>query len=104
MSHNEEDDESWQLIQELRETISDLKSDKSELQDQIDDLKRDVEFEKSENEELQERIDKLEEWNENLSQKFNEIFEFYNCIWSDETKDQQLLEAMKKLHWNQRNE
>ncbi len=93
-----EDDESWQLIQELRDTINELRSDKEDLQERIDDLQRDVDFEKSENEELQERIDKLEEWNESLAQRFNEAFEYYNTIWLDETKDQKLITRMKEIY------
>lgn len=86
------------------------------LKAQIEKLKQKNERLEDQNDGLQDRITELEEenWNmedeiESLKQaplweKFNEIFEFYNCIWSDETKDKQLLEAMKKLHWNQRNE
>jgi len=95
-----------ELIKEnesLKNRIDELEKSESKLESDLSENQSELRSERRENEELRERIDDLE-WSENLSKKFNEIFEFYNCIWSDETKDQQLLEAMKKLHWNQRNE
>lgn len=92
-----EDDESWQLIQELRETITELRSDKSDLQNDLDEVRSELRSEKQENEELQERIDELEQ-QEPLSKSFNEAFEYYHTIWLDETKDQQLITRMKEIH------
>lgn len=100
----------------MSENNQDIINENASLKAQIEKLKEKNEKLEDQNDGLHDRITELEEenWNmedeiESLKQaplweKFNEIFEFYNCIWSDETKDKQLLEAMKKLHWNQRNE
>ncbi len=87
----------------LRERIDILEKRENSLESDLSEVRSELRSEKTENEWLRERIDELEQ-TEPLANKFNEIFEFYNCIWSDETKDKQLIEAMKKLHWNQRNE
>lgn len=96
MSDNE-DDESWQLIQELRETITELRSDKSDLQDDLDEVRSELRDEKEEKEELQEELDILKQtaW---LWDDFSEAFEYYSTIWNDDTKDQQLITRMKELY------
>ena len=96
MAYNE-DDESAQLIQELRETITDLRSEKSDLQYDLDEVRSELRDEKDENDELLERIEELEQ-NEPLSKQFNEIFEFYDTIWSDTMKDEMLITKLRELH------
>ena len=100
----------------MSENNQDIINENESLKAKVEKLEAKNENLEDQNDWLHDRITELEEenWNmedeiESLKQaplweKFNEIFEFYNCIWSDDTKDKQLIEAMKKLHWNQRNE
>lgn len=97
-----EDDESWQLIQELRDKIESLKDDKETLQESLDEEKSNVREKEWEIESLEERIQELEE-EVPLSKKFLEIFEYYHCIWSDDIKEEKLITELKNLHFNHRN-
>jgi len=83
----------------LKAKVQNLESRNEALDDDNDDLKWQISDLQDEVWNLEDEIEALK--NAPLWQKFNEIFEFYNCIWSDETKDKQLIEAMKRLHSNQ---
>lgn len=93
-----EDDESWQLIQELRDKIESLRSDKSDLQDRVEELQRDFDSEESDNDELRQQIEELENTKEGIIWKFRESFEYYHTIWLDDTKDSQLIARMKEIY------
>ena len=94
-----------ELIQEnesLKAQIEILEVKNEKLEDQNDALHDRISELEEENWNMEDELDSLKQ--APMWEKFNEIFEYYNCIWSDDTKDKQLIEAMKKLHWNQRNE
>ena len=83
----------------LKTKVENLETKNEKLDDEIDDLKWKISDLEEENWNMEDEIESLR--NAPLWKKFNDIFEFYNNIWSDETKDKQLIEEMKRLHANQ---